>query len=92
MARAEQDRPRTLEEAMALLKREPNHPVHAQVDELDVELRVVPPARALQQAPTRRRGSQMAALGPWEGLTTDELLRILREGRAAGGTGEPPSF
>lgn len=75
-----------LEEAVAQLKRDPANPVHAQVENLEVELRVV------GNAPTRRRGSRMAALGPWEGITTDDLIRVLREGRAAGGSGEPPTL
>jgi hypothetical protein len=76
----------TLAEALAQLKREPNHPVRARVDELDVELRVVgagvPAATGL--------GDLMAAAVPWECETTDELIKILREGREAGGSAEPP--
>jgi hypothetical protein len=32
----------------------------------------------------------MAALGPWQGESTEEIIRILREGRASGGSAEPP--
>lgn len=87
MARPEKQRPSSLDEAVAALKRDPTNPVRAEVENLEVELRVVG-----KQQPTRRRGSRMAALGPWEGITTDDLMRILREGRAAGGAGEPPKF
>jgi hypothetical protein len=31
----------------------------------------------------------MAALGPWQGESTEEIIRILREGREAGGSAEP---
>jgi hypothetical protein len=31
----------------------------------------------------------MAAAGPWEGESTEELIRILREGRDAGDSAEP---
>ncbi len=43
------------------LKPDPSHPVHARVDDLDVELRAVPHRR--RQEPGL--GSRMAALGPW---------------------------
>src|SRR3954464_14199672 len=42
MSRPEKLIPPSLEEAVAELKRDPSHPVHARVDGLDVELRVVP--------------------------------------------------
>jgi len=35
-------------------------------------------------------GDLMASAGPWEGESTEELIRILREGRDAGGSAEPP--
>lgn len=71
---------------MAQLKRDPNHPVRARVGELDVEIRVV--SGGLQHE--TGLGDLMAAAGPWEGESTDELIRILREGRDAGGSAEPP--
>ena len=69
--------PKTLEEALAKLRDDPSRPVRAQLDELDVELRVVTAQRE-EAAPGL--GDRMAAAGPWEGESTDELIRILREG------------
>lgn len=78
--------PTTLEEALARLKRDPIHPVRAHVDDLDVELRAVPSRR--REGPGL--GTRMAALGPWQGESTEEIIRILREGRQAGGRAAPP--
>jgi hypothetical protein len=77
--------PTTLEEALAKLKRDPIHPVRAQVEDLQVELRVVTVSK---EDATPGLGDLMAAAGPWEGETTEELIRILREGRDAGGSAE----
>ncbi len=79
--------PEALEEALAKLRHDPSRPVRAHLDELDVELRVVIPH---QDEATPGLGDRMAAAGPWEGETTEELIRILREGRDAGGSAEPP--
>ena len=79
--------PATLEEALARLKRDPSHPVRARVDDLEVELRSV---TGEKDEATPGLGDRIAAAGPWEGETTEELLRILREGRDAGGSAEPP--
>jgi hypothetical protein len=79
--------PTTLEEALARLKCDPVHPVRAQVEDLQVELRVVTVSK---EETTLGLGDRMAAAGPWEGETTEELIRILREGRDAGGSAEPP--
>lgn len=76
----------TIEEALEKLKRDPSQPVRAHVDDLDVELRAVP--RRRRQGPGL--GTRMAALGPWQGESTEEIIRILREGREAGGRAEPP--
>jgi hypothetical protein len=35
-------------------------------------------------------GDLMASAEPWEGESLEELIRILREGRDAGGTAERP--
>jgi hypothetical protein len=35
-------------------------------------------------------GDLMAAAGPWEGESTEELIRFLGEGRDAGGSAELP--
>jgi hypothetical protein len=86
VATPEKRRPTTLDEAVAELKRDPNHPVRARVGELDVEIRVVSGGVKAQAG----LGDLMAAAGPWEGESTEELIRILREGRDAGGSAEPP--
>ena len=77
----------TREEALARLKQDPIHPVRAQVENLQVELRVVTVGK---EDATPGLGDLMAAAGPWEGETTEELIKILREGRDAGGSAEPP--
>ena len=87
MATPQTQIPKALEEALAKLRHDPSHPVRAHLDELDVELRVVV---ARQDEATPGLGDRMAAAGPWEGETTEELIQILREGRDAGGSAEPP--
>jgi hypothetical protein len=86
MARSAEHIAQTLEEALMALKHDPSHPVRAHVDDLDVELRAVPHRR--RQGPGL--GTRMAALGPWQGESTEEIIRILREGREAGGRAAPP--
>ncbi len=87
MSRPEKLIPSSLEEAVAELKRDPSHPVHARVDGLDVELRVLPSNETSLGA-----GSRLAAIGPWEGIALEELDRILREGREAGGSAPAPDM
>jgi hypothetical protein len=87
MPRPEKLIPSSLEEAVTELKRDPSHPVQARVDGLDVELRVVPSSETRPGV-----GSRLAAIGPWEGIALDELARILREGREAGGSAAPPEM
>lgn len=74
MARPEKHIPSSLEEAVAELKRDPHRPVHARVDDLEVEIRVV-----------GEKGKTSAdifeGVSPWQGETTEELLRLLREAR-----------
>jgi hypothetical protein len=86
MATPQTQIPKTLEEALAKLRHDPSRPVRAHLDELDVELRAVPPSR--RSGPGL--GTRMAALGPWQGESTEEIIRILREGREAGGSAEAP--
>jgi len=86
VATPEKQREASLDEAVAQLERDPDHPVRARVGKLDVEIRVVRgELRGLSGL-----GDLMAAAGPWEGESTEELIRILREGRGAGGSAEPP--
>jgi hypothetical protein len=74
VARPEKRIPASLEEAVAALKRDPQRPVHARVDNLDVEIRVLAAEKAV---PT----DIFAGVGPWQGESTDELLRVLHEAR-----------
>jgi hypothetical protein len=87
MATPQRQSQKALEVALAKLKLDPSRSVRAHLDELDVELRAVVP-------PSGRRGrglgTRMAALGLWQGESTEEIIRILREGREAGGNAERP--
>jgi hypothetical protein len=89
MATPQTQIPKALEEALAKLRHDPSHPVRAHLDELDVELRVV---TAHREEPAVGLGDCMAAAGPWEGESTEEIIRILREGRDAGGNAETPEI
>ncbi len=77
----------TLEEAVAELKRHPGKTVRAHCGDLDVEMRAV-----ASGAGPQRLGDALAALGPWEGESTEALMSRLRAARAAGGSAEPPSL
>ena len=87
VARPEKHIPASLEEAVAELKRDPRQTVHARVDELEVEIRVV----EKPVAPDVGLGDRMAAAGPWQGETEEEILAILREARRSGGSPEGPA-
>jgi hypothetical protein len=88
VARPEKHIPASLEEAVAELKRDPHRPVQARVDNLDVEIRVLAtPAHA-----DAGLGDRMAAAGPWQGETEEEILTMLREARRAGSTEDPPQM
>jgi hypothetical protein len=80
-------KPLTIEDALAALKRDPTHPVRVHVDavDMDVELRAV-----ATPAPEIPLGDFLAQGGGWQGESHDEILTILREGRKAGGSKEPP--
>ena len=70
---------KTLDEALQRLKREPGEPVRATVDGMTVEVRVVP------HVPTGRSAADaFAAIGPWEGETTEEMVKFLAEARRQG--------
>ena len=77
-----------LERAVAELRRHPEEPVRAHCGDLTVELRAV----ACSPSEPRPLGDSLAALGPWEGESADELMARLREARAAGGSAEPPEL
>jgi len=87
MSRPEKLIPLGFEEAVAELKRDPSHPVHARVDGLDFELRIIPSNETQPGV-----GSRLAAIGPWEGVALEDLMRILREGRESGGSAAPPEM
>lgn len=70
---------KTLDEALKRLKREPSEPVRATVEGMTVEVRVVP------DLPTGRSAvDRFAEVGPWEGETTEEMLKFLAEARRQG--------
>jgi hypothetical protein len=81
----EKKRPTTLEEAVEQLKSDPLHAVRLHVNDVDVEVHLVK-----GEERKRRLGDFMAEGGGWKGESADEILRILREARKAGGTTEPP--
>jgi hypothetical protein len=82
MARPEEHRPTTLEEAVAELKRDPAHPVRLVVDGIEIELRRPPETGVIHGAADQSNlGDRIAAIGPWQGESTDELIEILRRGR-----------
>ena len=78
MARSAEHNARTLEEALMALKQDPTHPVHAHVDDLEVELRVVGQAKT-------PLGDFMAEGGGWKGESPEEILRILAGERSRRG-------
>lgn len=85
MAIPEEKRPKTLEEAVAQLKTDPLNAVRLHINDVDVEVHLVPGDERKQ-----RLGDFMAEGGGWKGESAEEILRILREARQAGGTTEPP--
>lgn len=87
MSRPEKQIPSSLEAAVAELKRDPSHSAHAFVDGIEVELRVVP-----SNETKPRLGARLAAIGPWEGIALDDLMKMLREGRETGGSAAPPEM
>jgi hypothetical protein len=86
LARPEKQIPPTLEEAVAELKRDPRRPVHARVDNLELEIRVL----ETQARAGAGLGDRMAAAGPWQGETEQEILGILRDARRLGSSEDPP--
>jgi hypothetical protein len=66
---------------VAELKRYPAHPVRLVVDGIEIELRRPPEASVIQGAVDQSNlGDRIAAIGPWQGDSTDELVEILRHG------------
>jgi hypothetical protein len=62
------------------------------VDGIEIELRRPPETGVIQGAVDQSNlGDRIAAIGPWQGESTDELLRILRRG-ADDRTRNPPDL
>jgi hypothetical protein len=74
---------KSLEEAIEWLRLDPVHPVEAIVGDLQVEVRVKAP---------RSAADLFREVGPWEGESTEDLLKRLAEERRLGGSGEPPTL
>jgi len=85
MAIPEKNRPTTLEEAVEQLKSDPFHAVRLHINDVYVEVHLVK-----GEERKKRLGDFMAEGGGWKGEPAEEILRILREARKAGGTTEPP--
>jgi len=77
----------TLEEVVALLKRDPGHPVRAKVGDLTIEVRAVDGQGAGKVGGGRVRGSRALA-----GESTEEILRVLAEARRSGGQRSVPEL
>jgi hypothetical protein len=70
---------KTIEEVVEQLKRNPSQPVRATLGGLEVEVRAIP------DLPADRSAAELfAAVGPWAGETTEEILAILARARAQG--------
>ena len=81
--------PRSLEEALAALRRDPSRAVRATVDDLTVELRAVPPAPA---EPTRTLGEALRGV-IWHGDgSLAELLTFFAHAPQEGGAGDVPEL
>jgi hypothetical protein len=72
--------PKTIEEVVEQLKRDPSHPVTASLGGLTVEVRALPNPREGESA-----ADLFAAIGPWAGETTEEILALLEQARTQGG-------
>ena len=108
MAHPEKHRLQTIEEAVAELKRAPAHPVRLMLDGIEVELRR-PPETAISAGVIDQSnlGDRLAAIGPWEGESTEDIDRdpagltrgrrsavglSLRSGKAAADRGAPSAM
>jgi hypothetical protein len=85
VARPEEHGPKTVEEAVAALKRDPAHPVRLMLDGVEVELRRLSETAIIRdEIDQSNLGDRIAAIGPWQGESTEELIEILRGGRDDG--------
>jgi len=69
----------TIEEVVAQLRRDPNHPVRAVFGGLTVEVRAV-----TEQSSDKSAADVFAEIGPWAGETTEEMLAVLAAARRRG--------
>jgi hypothetical protein len=70
---------KTLEEAVAQLKRDPSQPVRTSVGDLTIEV------RAVVEPPSRQSAADaFGDVGPWQGETTQEMLALLAAARERG--------
>jgi hypothetical protein len=76
MARPKEYVPTTLEDAVEQLRREPLRSLRIAVNDVELEVRLVG-----DEPVADRSKDVLAGIGPWEGESTDELLRIIHEGR-----------
>ena len=67
--------PRSLDEAVASLRRDPTHPVRATVEGMTLELRTVDPGITSEKT----LAEALREIGPWEGETHDELVAIFAD-------------
>ena len=72
--------PKTQEQVVEQLRREPDRPVRTEVDGFAIEVRAVSDRPAEQSA-----ADVLSALGPWAGETTEEILALLANARHSSG-------
>jgi len=77
----------TLEDVVAQLKRDPDHPVRAKVGDLTIEVRAVD-----GQVSGKTAADVFGELGPWAGESTEEILGLLAEARRLGGRRSVPEL
>ena len=75
----------SLDRALIELKEHPDRSVRARLRGMEIEMRIV-------QSPSSKKGlgDVLAALGPWEGETEEELSQLLNQARNAGSDADPP--
>lgn len=76
-----------LEAAVAALKQDPTKPVRAKVGSLTVELRAIP--ENMEEASA---ADVLAAIGAWEGESTEQLLEMLSVNRRGNNPIKPACF
>ena len=78
---------KSLDELVEQLRRDPSHPVRTRLGDLTIEVRAVP------EPPAGRSAAELfAAVGPWAGETTEEILAILADARRHGGQRTVPEL